>query len=269
MRKLGFSVLAVAVAATSPAGARNFSATLKPAARLTLDGALVEISGLAPAGPGRVYTHTDESATVYELDVGSGAIVSTYSLGRPAAAGDFEAIAFKDGVLALVTSSGVIYESGLEPGKRSLAFRAIDTGLGTVCEIEGFAPGKARGGYFLVCKHMENRLVVYEWSRDRGAVRVIDRILRGAVPRPRDFRATDLAVDTARGAFLILDSGAGAILEVSLEGGETRYWRLGGDHRQAEGLALLDDGRLLVADEGKIGEGRIAAAALTLYGPRR
>jgi len=264
------AVLAAAVhVLLSPAAAGKFSATLQPASRHALPGALVEISGLAPTGSGRVYAHTDESASIFEIDIASGEIVSTFSLGRPAALGDFEAIALKDGVLALAASTGVIYEATLDPRKRSLAFRTIDTGLGSVCEIEGVAPTAAPGGYFLVCKSMKNRLVIYEWSRERGAFRLIDRKLRGAVPKPKEFRATDLVVDAARGAFLILDSRAGAILEVAMDGGKTRYWRLGGEHRQAEGLALLDDGRLLVADEGKIGEGRIAAAALTLYPPRR
>lgn len=271
MNSLGKSAAAIAavVASLSPAAAGKFSATLHPAARHALAGALVEISGLAPAGPGRIYAHTDESATIYEIDIGSGEIVSTFSLGRPVAMGDFEAIALKDGVLALITSSGVIYEATLEPGARSLAFRAVDTGLGGVCEIEGFAPTPTPGGYFLVCKRLENRLVIYRWSRAAGALRVIDRKLRGAVPKPKDFRATDLVVDASRGVFLILDSRAGALLEVAFDGGKTRYWRLGGDHRQAEGLALLNDGRLLVADEGKIGEGRISAASLTLYEPRQ
>ncbi|NWG92769.1 MAG: SdiA-regulated domain-containing protein [Parvularculaceae bacterium] len=261
---------AALAAAIVPADAADVSATLRPEGPpQRLAGALAEISGLAPAGGTHVYAHTDEEAKVFELDVRSGDVVRTFSLGRPAAVGDFEAVVARGGVIALVTSKGVIHEAALSGGARPLAFSAVDTGAGRDCEIEGLAPNPARDGYFLACKRKGRRLVVREWSRKDGLAPAIDMELQGAVPNPKAFRAADIVADQATRSLLVLDSAAGAILEVSLDGEKRGYWRLGGDHPQAEGLALLEDGRLLVADEGKIGEGSLGAGKLTLYPPRR
>jgi uncharacterized protein YjiK len=264
----GFAGAAAALAFSAGAAASEPSSILQPLGPARpLDGALVEISGLAPAGGASVYAHTDEAAAIFELDIATGTIVRKFSLGRPAAIGDFEAIVVRGETLALATSDGRILEARLDPRRRALDFRVADTGLGRTCEIEGVAPARADGAYYLACKRAKARLVVYEWSAKDGARKIIDRPLKGLVPNPKDFRAADIVVDRERQTLLVLDP-AGAILEVALSGGSSRYWTLGGDHRQAEGLALLADGRLIVADEGKIGKGRVGKAALTLYPPR-
>lgn len=250
------------------AAAQGPSATVRPEGRaVRLDAALAEISGLAPAGGPIIYAHTDEEARIYALDAATGKITRTFTLGRPAAAGDFEAIATQGETLYLATSAGVVYEAPLSKD-RALGFRAYDAGVGKSCEIEGFAPG-AGGVFYFACKRKKERLVVYRWSRGEKAVRAIDMALNGAVPSPEDFRAADLVFDAKTQTLLVLDSAKGAILEVSLEGDAVGYWRLGGDHPQAEGLALLDDGGLLVADEGRPGKGSLGRATLTRYPKRR
>jgi uncharacterized protein YjiK len=270
MKSVFLSALAALAATPAAASAAAFSATLEPISPpRALPGALAEISGLAPAGTGRVYAHTDEEARVFEIDVATGAIVDAFTLGRPAAAGDFEAIAARGGTIALISSKGVIHEAALSPGARSLSFRAFDAGTGKSCEIESLAPD-ADEGYFLACKRAKNRrLVIYRWSRDGALSKAIDMKLDGAAPNPKDFRAADIIADERTGSLLVLDSAAGAILEISLSGERRGYWRLGGDHAQAEGLALLEDGRLLVAEEGNPGKGSLGKATLTLYPPRR
>ncbi len=270
-------IVAAAVAAHAGAAhgkkrahADGFGQTLhQAAAPKRLVGALSEISGLAPATPTSVYAHNDEAATIFELDLRSGKILRTFSFGRPAVIGDFEAIAAHDGALSLITSAGVIYEAKPGPRRRTLSFNTVDTGLGGACEIEGFAPAKAGDAFFVACKSSKRRLVVYKWTPQGGAAKAIDLKLDGIVPNPDEFRATDIVNDHKSGTLLILDSSAGAILEVSMTGESAGYWRLGGKHPQAEGLALLADGRLLVADEGKTGRGSIGAGVLTLYPPRR
>lgn len=265
-----FAAVAGAVVSAPLASAEEFSRTLHPAAtQKRLAGALAEVSGLAPAGQRSVYAHNDEAATIFELDAQSGKILRTVSLGRPAVIGDFEAIAARGDVLSLITSEGVIYEAKVEPRRRSLGFRTFDTGLGRVCEIEGLTPTEAGGAYYIACKRAERRLVVYKWSREAGAAKIINLTLESAVPNPREFRAADIAFDQETGTLLVLDSSAGAILEVSLKGESVGYWRLAGKHPQAEGLAVLADGRLLVADEGRAGRGSIEGGELTLYPPRR
>lgn len=256
-------------AGKTPVSGDKFSQTLRPAAaQKRLTGALAEVSGLAIASETTVYAHNDEQAVIYELDVGSGKVLRTISLGRPAVAGDFEALAANDGALSLITSAGVIYKAMVEPG-RSIPFRTLDTGLGRECEIEGFAPAEGVDVYLVACKRAKGRLVVYKWGPETGAAKLIDLKLDGVVPNPNEFRAGDIVSDKTAGTLLVLDSSAGAILEVSMKGQRLGYWRLGGNHPQAEGLALLKDGKLLVADEGRIGHGSLSGGVLTLYPPRR
>mgnify|MGYP001209462556 CR=1 FL=1 len=257
---LAFAWLAPALAFGAGGGA-----SLQPsAAPKRLNGALTEISGLAPAGPNSVYAHNDETATVYELDVATGRIVRSFSLGRPALVGDFEAIAVGGERLALITSKGVIHEARIESRRRSLAVTRFDAGLGKACEVEGFAPTAAEDGYFISCKQAGSRLVIHQWSRLGGlSKKAIDIKLDGRVPNPKAFRAADVARDARTGNLLVLDSAAGAILEVTSAGGKVRYWRLSGDHPQAEGLAIMPDGRLVVGDESKASGG-----FLTLYPAR-
>lgn len=261
---LSISVTSAFLAATAMlAGAVSFSERLAPlAAPVRLPSALSEVSGLAPASATSVYAHNDEQATIYEIDIATGKALRSFSLGRPPLIGDFEAIVAVGDRVAMIASDGRLFEATIEPRRRSLAHRATDTGVGAGCEVESLA--RADGNYFIACKRAKGRLVVFRWADGERAQQVIDMKLKGAVPNPDAFRAADIARDPTNGAFLVLDSSAGAILEISRKGEPVSYRRLGGDHPQAEGLALMADGRLVVADERKAGGG-----ALTVYPPRR
>lgn len=243
---------------------------LLPVARpVHLTGALAEVSGLAPASETSVYAHNDEQATIHEVDIRTGTILRVQSMGRPPVPGDFEAIAVTETDRLLITSKGALLRAPKSDRGRSLRYRAVDTKLETRCEIEGLAPADRNGGLFLACKHAGRRLVIYRWSATAGKVRAINLKLDDAVPNPKAFRATELVRDQRTGTLLVLDSAAGAVLEISTRGERIGYWRLGGDHPQAEGLALMPDGTMVVADEGRIGDGVVAPGALTLYPPRR
>ena len=234
-----------------------------------LTGALAEVSGLAPASATSVYAHNDEQATIYEVDIRTGEVLGDQSAGRPPLPGDFEAIAVNATRTLLAASDGRLVIAQPTKHKRRLRFRSLDVKLPGDCEIEGMAPADREGSFFFACKHAGRRLVIYRWSAVAGAAKAIDVKLDKAVPNPKAFRATELVRDPRSGTLLVLDSAAGAVLEISTEGDRIGYWRLGGDHPQAEGLALMPDGTMVVADEGRIGDGAMTHGALTLYPPRR
>lgn len=243
---------------------------LRPAAApIRLSGELAEVSGLAPASETSVYAHNDEQATIYEVDIGTGAVLRNHALGRPPPLGDFEALATVGDKAVLITSKGIIHEARLTARDRPLGYRSIDTKLDKACEVEGLSHAGDGETYFIACKHSGRRLVLRRWSEREGASRAIDVKLRDAVPNPKEFRATDLVRDPRSGTLLVLDSAAGAVLEITAQGEKVGYWRLGGDHPQAEGLALMNDGTLIVADEGRIGDGALTTGTLTIYPPRR
>lgn len=251
-------------AAISAAGEAP-AATLQPiGAPKRLGGALGEISGLAAAGPDAVYAHNDETGTIYLVAAKNGRIERRMSIGRGLVAGDFEAVAVRGDGLFLITSKGVVYERETPKG-RPATFAVRDLSLPKSCEVESLA---AFGREFLIaCKEAKQRLVVYEWRPPAAKAEkkpLIDVSLTDRVPNPKTFRAADLVYDPRSKTILTLDSSSGAILETTLKGERVGQWLLGGDHPQAEGLALMPDGRLIVADERGARGG-----TLTVYPPRR
>jgi len=262
------AVAASGVAVAGGAG-KDFSRRLNPISQeIKLDPALTEISGLADAGGGRVLAHDDERAVVYDLDLRAGRVLRKVAYGAPPVAGDFEAIVAQDGEVSLMTSAGVIYRARADADRMVKNPEIVDMAMGAICETESLAADGA-GNFYLACKEAERRLVVYQWSAANGLRALFRKKLESLAPNPKSFRATDMVYDRATDTLLVLDAGAGALLEVTLSGERAGYWRLGGRHQQAEGLALLSTGELVVADEGKKGKGFSAHGYLTIYPPRR
>ena len=252
-----------------PAQSGDFDRRLRPLAKKILLGVeLSEISGLAPAPGGELYAHGDEKAEILEIEPLTGRVIDRFAFGDPPVAGDFEAIVAAGGAVSLITSGGDIYVAHLARNRKASPFERFDTKLGRKCEIEAFAAAEAPGAYFIACKQANKRLVVYEWSRKEGARRVINVKLNALAPNPKTFRATDIVRDERKKTLLVLDAADAALLEVTMKGAFVGYWRLGGKHRQAEGLAVLSDGKIVVADEGGKTEGRRNPGYLTIYPPR-
>ncbi len=78
--------------------------------QLKLSSYLKEISGLAAAEDGRIFTHDDERGIVYQLNYKEGKIVKRFSIGKKIPNRDFEGIAIVKDEFYLITSSGNIYE---------------------------------------------------------------------------------------------------------------------------------------------------------------
>lgn len=265
---IGVMAAVDAAGAGAAAAGGNFSRRLNPVAQdIMLDAALTEVSGLADAGGGQVFAHDDERALIYELDPRSGRTLRKVAFGAPPIAGDFEAIVAHDGKISLMTSAGVIYRMRADARQTVRRPEIIDTTMGAICEIESLATDGA-DDFFLACKEAERRLVVYQWSPAKGLSRLFQKKLETLAPNPKTFRAADMVFDKATRTLLVLDSSVGALLEVTLSGDREGYWRLGGRHQQAEGLALLPTGELVVADEGNKGKGNSKRGYLTIYPPR-
>lgn len=258
MNRIALILAAIAVQGAGPA-------PLGPAkAKYRLNGALTEISGFAPAGATSVYAHNDEVAVIYELDIETGAVLHSHALGDPPVAGDFEGIAAFGGFVYLVTSKGLILEARLDRARARSAYNIYDTGVGGDCEVEGIASTGKRGEFYLACKRANGgkagkRLIVYKWSyaeRLKPLRPHIDAPIADLAPGAAEFRAADLARDTRSGNLLIVDSSSAAIIEITPTGAAVGYWRMDAKaHPQAEGLAVMPDGTLLIGDEGRIGGG--------------
>ncbi|MGH8166158.1 MAG: hypothetical protein ACREQ1_02905 [Woeseiaceae bacterium] len=231
---------------------------------------LNEISGLALTEDARLLAITDESAIVYELDYAAGRLVKAFALGEPTVAGDFEGIAWFDGRVWLVTSEGVIYESGEGEDGERVIYDEYPTGLDRFCEIEGLAYRWDDGVLLVLCKKIQTKsnlesLTIFAWSTesheliDEKTISLPDRQIAASLRNDR-LNPSGIAIDRVTGNLLIVAARQQAVIELSPDGGfiAARVLPLATRHRQAEGIEILPTGDMLIADEGGSHKARLA-----------
>jgi len=223
---------------------------------------LNEISGLAVTADERLFAVADEAAIIYELDVERGRIHKSFAFGDPVLRGDFEGIAVDNSIVYLITSDGTIVSGHEGTNGEQLAYTSHETGIGAECEVEGLATDRQNGRLLLACKSLLpsrsiDDLAIFAWSiADRGLdhsatitlpVRLILRELRKNRLNP-----SGLVVDARSGHLLLVAARQRALVELSQDGQlvAVAELRLATRHLQPEGIAILSDGRLLIADEG-------------------
>lgn len=245
----------------------------RPWATHRLPGRLREISGLATTADGRLLAHDDERGVIYEVGIEEGELRKGFGLGDPVARADFEGIATAHGRIYLVTSAGTIYETREGADDERMLFNTYGTGLGRRCEVEGLAYEPDRDALLLVCKNpredgLAGVVAIFYWSfetRELSAspLRIAEAALAAAVGEER-FQPSGIERVGDTGTYLLLAGPQGALAEVSPTGTVLAGRRLDpARHRQAEGIAVLSDGRLMIANEGEDRGGRI-----TVYAPR-
>lgn len=230
----------------------------------TLPDRLREISGLALTDDERLLAVADENAMVYEIDYTSGGLVKVFAFGRPVERGDFEGIAVLDGRVWLMTSDGDLYVGDEGGNGEQVAFERYETDIGKECELEGLVADPVDQVLLLVCKdgRKKKRLRVHRWSPVDGHLddfKLPEKDMEDAVGRKK-VRPSGIAIDPDSGDLLVVTAGQYAIFRIDRDGELIDViMRLDPRrHRQAEGIAITGDGRLLIADEGGKGRARLA-----------
>jgi uncharacterized protein YjiK len=241
-----------------------------------LPGKLREISGLALTNDQRLLAITDEDAIVYELDYDSGAINKAFALGQPTVRGDFEGIAVVDQTVWLLTSDGQLFATSEGRDGERMNYAQYDTGLGEYCELEGLAQDGSNKTLLLACKETRSKrhaLKIFQVSvagdepEQTGATTIsqaeIAEIIDGKHVRP-----SGIAIDPASGNRILVAANHKALITYSPDGTLIDAIILPGSnrHRQAEGIEITKDGRLLIADEGGNGQARLAVYRWTSTG---
>lgn len=242
--------------------------------RRDLPRALEEISGLATSPDGRLFAHNDERAVIFELDPASGDVLKAFSAGVGGAPGDFEGLAILGDRFFLLSSGGDLLEVGEGPPGSSLRYRIHRTGLGAFCEMEGLAFDPREEALLLPCKEATSpgsrgHLVVYTVPVNTMEPYLVPRVFipfhdLEALGIGPEFHTSAIEVHPGTGSILLLAAREEVILEIDANGRPVAATELKRkDHPQPEGLALLLDGTLVIADEGQGNPGR-----LTRYPPR-
>ena len=246
---------------------------------------LREISGLTLDPAGRLFAHDDERAVIYQVDYQIGKVVKAFALGNPAVKADFEAIAWAEGKLYLVSSDGDLLITAEGDDGAYLAYQRVATGLGARCEIEGLHYDASQRLLHFACKTLrepgrKKRTLILAWSPDT-ALPVPQRDIE--VIWPADAEAADsgpellgdgsgpqrrlhlsgLTWSPRAGHWLAVAHRQRALVEFTAEGALVRAFRIptADLHPQMEGIALTPDGMLIIADEGGKGRGRLSVYA--------
>ncbi|MGH6952067.1 MAG: SdiA-regulated domain-containing protein, partial [Vitreimonas sp.] len=270
-------ILALALAACAPphehARAQTSENSLfgaEPAEQWRLPDRLREISGLAVSADGRLFGHDDEQGVIYEINAAQGRLVKAFALGDPPLAGDFEGLAIApDGTFWLTTSRGELYRFREGGDGAHVEYARFDSGLGEICEVEGIAYLAAEESLILACKHnhardMRDRIAIYIWRMPGEAklwLNLPEDALASATGE-RHFRSSAIDVDARSGRLLLMSAGDAALVELDAQGDVVSARSLEGAHRQPEGVAVLPNGALAIADEAG---GRGNSALLSIY----
>ena len=231
---------------------------------------LNELSGLALTKDGRLLSVDDESAIVYELDFDGGRLVKAFALGNPVAKGDFEGIAIVDDLIYLITSTGRVYLAAEGADGQRVTFDNYDTELGGLCEIEGLTQSPDDSRLFILCKSVRDRseingLMIFAWSVEDRELLAEESVLlpeREILAKLRVDRLSPsgLTIDRSTGNFVLIAARQQALVEIAPDGRlvDARNMPLTTRHRQAEGIELSSNGRLLIVDEGGTHKARLA-----------
>jgi uncharacterized protein YjiK len=229
---------------------------------------LREISGLALTADQRLLAITDEEAIVYEIDYDNGSLVKAFALGDPTLRGDFEGIAVVGDVIWLMTSDGDLIATKEAGDGERVSFTRYETGLGRYCELEGLGQDAEHQKLFLGCKESKKKrdeLKIFEVSvanlppTQTADVEFSEQALAEKVGK-KHMRPSALAIDPDSGNRVMLAANHRALITLAPGGALIDAIILPGKgrHKQAEGLEITRDGRLLIADEGGNGRGRLA-----------
>lgn len=257
------------LAARLAAGAQD-TAPKAPLARWVLPPELREISGLAITADGRVLAHNDEQGAVFVIDARRGVVLKQFMIGKAGMRGDFEGIATAGPDIYMLTSNGTIYRFREGNNGDRVSAVTIDTRLGRECEFEGIVvePGNAR--LLLPCKRVgkegpRDQLVIYRWDlRSSGGQQAsMLTIPLADVIGANDWKnlhPSDMTIDPASGNYVLIAAQEKALVEITPSGEVVHSGPLPEPSQQAEGVAITNDGILIISDEAKN-----RAATISLY----
>lgn len=271
-------VIAAAIAQLAPPAPsllRRYHFDQPPAWRVQLPRDLRDASGLALWGD-RVVVQRDRDAELALVNPESGRVEGRVTL---AAGGEgtgtggqrFEAVASWGDRLVLLRSDGDLFigRPGADGSTSAMTHRR--TGLGGTCDFQAMVVSDAADEALLVCAALPDgtspedkdvyRVSLREDDAEPAtlAFRIDGALLRQVTGLAR-FTPSDATLIGPSGHLLLLAAREHAIAELDGAGVPIAGARLPRRrHPRAEGLLLLPDGTLLVADEGGRGSATLAA----------
>ena len=238
-----------------------------PDAVVSLPGELQEISGLTLLPSGNVGAVQDEAGVIYEIDPGTGEVVSRETFSDP---GDYEGIELTPDAVWVLESDGDLYRTqrGADGGVET---EKIETGLKSKNDTEGLGYDLARNRLLIACKEdpgpgLKGVRAIYAFDLAARAMsdRPVITLDRSVVDGRDDFKPSALAVHPRTGQVYVLSSVRKALAVVEADGTLTAVVELPRSlYPQPEGIAFASDGTLFISNEGPVGAGTLLRFAPT------
>jgi len=246
----------------------NYKFNNKNNIKIELPEELNEISGLAYLEDNHILAHNDEDGVVYKIKLPSGEVVNKFILGDKIFSKDFEGISVVDDTIFLVTSSSILYKCYEYEFGSSAKFIKIKTDLTVENNVEGLCYDEETKSLLLACKDKpgkdyQGKKAVYSFNLEKMSLESKPRFLISIKELKnnfdiKDFSPSGIERSVASGNFFIISANSKAIIEVSPEGKILAAIKLDKKyHKQPEGITILPDGSLIIADEGNGGKGFI------------
>jgi hypothetical protein len=219
---------------------------------------LKDISGLAMTPDSRLFASEYERAIIHEIDYVNGAIIKTFSFGRPAAKKNFTALAIAGKRFFVINPKGLMLEGREGFNYEGKVFNSHDTGFGVKCEVMGLAATDAK--VLALCgkikdKAYEGKLTILSWdiATKRADEAPYFQMNWGGEGFPEDlssFAPAGLEVMPS-GNFLVLSADKKRLVEISPDGGILDFKTLNKKvHDNPVGVTVTQDGEIIIADEG-------------------
>ena len=240
---------------------------------MKLSNSLKEISGLALLNDKEILAHNDEEGIVYTLKIINFEMTGKLKIGDEKVQKDFEGIANVEGSVYMVTSNGVIFKFNHSMKSESTDFKMFKTSLKVENDVEGLCYDKTTNSLLLACKNEPgmgnaNSRAIYSFNLKKMSLERTPRFvisLKELMQKFgfKDFAPSGIERNPVNGNFFVLSSNPPSVIEINPLGKILAAVRLNPKvNPQPEGITFLNDGTMLIADEGQKKSGTITIVKL-------
>jgi len=244
----------------------NYDFNPESSAFIKLPKSLKEISGLALLNEKQILVNNDEEGIVYTLKVPGFEMTAKLKIGDEKIQKDFEGIAVVKDTVYMVTSNGVVYKINYSAKNDAADFIQFKTSLKIQNDVEGLCYDK--NSLLLACKNepgmgkVKSR-AVYSFSLRKMTLERQPRFLISLKELMqkygfKNFAPSGIEKNPVNGNFFVLSSNPPSVIELNPRGKILAAIKLSSKtHPQPEGITFLNDGTMLISDEGQDKSGKI------------
>jgi len=243
----------------------------KPDRTYSVEKGLKEISGLAWYKKDHFVTIQDEDGEIYMYDLSKKEVIEKIKFTKD---GDFEDIAMVGKKVYVLRSDGTLFKVK-DLGDKDQETKKYKTDLDEGNDTEGLCYDKKNDRLLILCKedpgkNMKGLRAIYSWNLKKKklskrpvytvSVDTVKQNLmdQGLKTKNFQFKPSGIAVHPKNGKVFIVSSVGKVLVELDSNGRVEKVHRLNKNiFEQPEGICFMQNGDLLISNEGKREKGNI------------